>query len=231
MWAKDFSVIEYSDLRLSLKLCIVSKSKLNLYFAELGVFRRIKVGIMAPDTLKLVDYPHNGSIIWKAFPYHSVITGKLVCYRGDSRFAPSQWKTTLLYNDVSHWLCAGLESAPCVWAQQLSLDIQRLSLEHITNILTALVKLLRNNEIRFIWLLRKIEYIHYEWILYLYTGVCYIYIYYIILFSFFLIRLGDVYGAYTLHNEAICHSFGVNPLHESTVTYCELDHWNINLII
>ena len=26
------------------------------------------------------------------------------CYRADSRFAPSQWKTVLLCNDVSHWL-------------------------------------------------------------------------------------------------------------------------------
>ena len=27
----------------------------------------------------------------------------------DSRFAPSQWETALLYNDVSHWLGASLE--------------------------------------------------------------------------------------------------------------------------
>ena len=29
----------------------------------------------------------------------------------DSRFAPSQWETALLCNDVSHWLGANLESA------------------------------------------------------------------------------------------------------------------------
>ena len=29
----------------------------------------------------------------------------------DSRFAPSQWETALLCNDVSHWLGASLESA------------------------------------------------------------------------------------------------------------------------
>ena len=29
----------------------------------------------------------------------------------DSRFAPSQWETALLCNDVSHWLSANLESA------------------------------------------------------------------------------------------------------------------------
>ena len=31
--------------------------------------------------------------------------------RADSRFAPHQWETALLCNDVSHWLGAGLESA------------------------------------------------------------------------------------------------------------------------
>ena len=30
--------------------------------------------------------------------------------RADSRFAPSQWETALLCNDVSHWLGASLES-------------------------------------------------------------------------------------------------------------------------
>ena len=31
--------------------------------------------------------------------------------RADSRFAPSQWETALLCNDVSHWLGTSLESA------------------------------------------------------------------------------------------------------------------------
>ena len=31
--------------------------------------------------------------------------------RADFRFAPSQWETALLCNDVSHWLGASLESA------------------------------------------------------------------------------------------------------------------------
>ena len=31
--------------------------------------------------------------------------------RADSRFALSQWETALLYNDVSYWLGASLESA------------------------------------------------------------------------------------------------------------------------
>ena len=32
-------------------------------------------------------------------------------YKADSRFAPSQWETALLCNDVSHWLGASLASA------------------------------------------------------------------------------------------------------------------------
>ena len=34
-----------------------------------------------------------------------------VFHRADPRFAPSQWKTALLCNDVFHWLSANLESA------------------------------------------------------------------------------------------------------------------------
>ena len=33
--------------------------------------------------------------------------------RADSRFAPSQWETSLQSNAVSHWLGANLESALC----------------------------------------------------------------------------------------------------------------------
>ena len=32
-------------------------------------------------------------------------------YRADSWFAPSQWETALLCNDISHWLDANLELA------------------------------------------------------------------------------------------------------------------------
>ena len=35
----------------------------------------------------------------------------LILSRADSRFAPSQWQTVLLCNDVSHWLGTNLESA------------------------------------------------------------------------------------------------------------------------
>ena len=35
------------------------------------------------------------------------------CIRADCRFAPSQWETASLCNDVSHWLDASLNSALC----------------------------------------------------------------------------------------------------------------------
>ena len=38
--------------------------------------------------------------------------------RVDSRFAPSQWETALLCNDVSHWLGANLESALMEWCDE-----------------------------------------------------------------------------------------------------------------
>ena len=46
---------------------------------------------------------------------HTVVMGLVLLWlyhhRADSRFAPSQWETALLCNDVSHWLGASLESA------------------------------------------------------------------------------------------------------------------------
>ena len=41
----------------------------------------------------------------------SITMKYIIILRADSRFAPSQWETALLCNDVSHWLGASLESA------------------------------------------------------------------------------------------------------------------------
>ena len=41
----------------------------------------------------------------KWFPKHNFNA------RADSRFAPSQWESASLYNDVSHWLGSSIESA------------------------------------------------------------------------------------------------------------------------
>ena len=60
----------------------------------------------------------------KGFHYHATMnqawwSNKLQLYhRADSRFAPSQWETGLLCNDVSHWLGASLKSALIPYAVQ-----------------------------------------------------------------------------------------------------------------
>ena len=58
--------------------------------------------------------------------------------RADSRFAPSQWETALLCNDVSHWLGASLESVlhfnGLMQKRQLFSDAKETSLLHWYNI-------------------------------------------------------------------------------------------------
>ena len=53
----------------------------------------------------LISYIHKNSGMWLLL---HVLISKVVC-RADSRFAPSQWETALLCNDVSHWLGASLD--------------------------------------------------------------------------------------------------------------------------
>ena len=56
---------------------------------------------------------------------------KVAWHRADSRFAPSQWETALLRNNVSHWLGANLE--PALMAYQAMLT--HLSLNKMAAIL------------------------------------------------------------------------------------------------
>ena len=54
----------------------------------------------------------NVSIWWR----HHVLDDynlRDMCCRADFKFAPSQWETALLCNDVFHWLGASLKSALC----------------------------------------------------------------------------------------------------------------------
>ena len=49
----------------------------------------------------------------------SEVSHQIHSSRADSRFAPSQWETALLCNDVSHWLGANLESTLTVaWKER-----------------------------------------------------------------------------------------------------------------
>ena len=50
-----------------------------------------------------LDSPHKGPVMQKMFP--------VFIFRAHSRFAPSQWETSLQSNAISHWLGADLESA------------------------------------------------------------------------------------------------------------------------
>ena len=62
-------------------------------------------------TLMIIWFSWNQDVMIESnFPITwSVITDMI--YRADSRFAPSQWETALLCNDVSHWLGPSLKSA------------------------------------------------------------------------------------------------------------------------
>ena len=54
--------------------------------------------------------------------------------RADTRFAPSQWETALLCNDVSHWLGASLESAlrcDSFWCNSVELLLALLCLSDV----------------------------------------------------------------------------------------------------
>ena len=80
------------------------------------------------DILSEIHTFHPVKCLWKWQPFClslSVLTGRVDCIsrsntivqivwqdnKADSRFAPSQWETVLLCNDISHWLGPSLESA------------------------------------------------------------------------------------------------------------------------
>ena len=50
--------------------------------------------------------------------------GKIVDYRDQSRYAPSEWETSLWCNDISHWLSAYLD-----WSLRLWLIVESLSID------------------------------------------------------------------------------------------------------
>ena len=59
------------------------------------------------DTMRLPSCTHGS--------HSNGVVGCCNRFRVDSRFAPSQWETALLCNDVSHWLGANLESTLVRW--------------------------------------------------------------------------------------------------------------------
>ena len=101
-------------------------------------------------------------------------TGVHSIYRADSRFAPRQWETALLCNDVSHWLGANVDSALysysfvfpfhgifCGMAQIGTTELQPLcgrdySYLHLPS-WTTVTRLTRRAESAWTWLATKCE--------------------------------------------------------------------------
>ena len=71
-------------------------------------------------------------LYWQDDVFMLKLVQKDIWFRGDSRFALSQWETVLLCNDVSHWLGASLESA--LWL--VSLCWENFSLVKLVNLIT-----------------------------------------------------------------------------------------------
>ena len=77
------------------------------------------------EYIKIIYHDHGSDTVQASVKYwcFAVLCGRCItdsifceisaCFRADFRFAPSQWETALLCNDVSHWLGASLESTPC----------------------------------------------------------------------------------------------------------------------
>ena len=78
--------------------------------------------------------------------------------RVDSRFAPSQWETALLCNDVSHWLGASLESALVLKSLNSTPSIKRTLFQHARH---ALLNAAFN---------RKQSFVKGQWVLILING-------------------------------------------------------------
>ena len=65
------------------------------------------VGDVITTKLRMIS-PYFTTIQWFVYVFVDSMTS--IDIRTDQRFAPSEWETVLLCNDVSHWLGARLES-------------------------------------------------------------------------------------------------------------------------
>ena len=65
-----------------------------------SAYQLLVIKVARSSSVSMLETGSSGSVVWHL--HH---------YRADSRFAPSQWETALLCNDVSDWLGASLESA------------------------------------------------------------------------------------------------------------------------
>ena len=92
--------------------------KSHYYIQDIYVYMEEKYGI-PPQIMSTVCCGLLGVVMgWQRLILNNVISlalGRPIdgpgAIRADSRFAPRQWETALLCNDVSHWLSASLGSA------------------------------------------------------------------------------------------------------------------------
>ena len=70
-----------------------------------GLHDSLSVSYYKKNSIDLLHKSHNAPAPYPTM--HHFVTEM----RADSRFAPSQWETALLWNVGSHWLVASLESA------------------------------------------------------------------------------------------------------------------------
>ena len=87
-------------------------ANIHWYILQASWFKMSSGCMFIPYTLRKRPFPHrrhasvqSGCITIKSLSQPSINN------RADSRFAPSQWETSLQSNAVSHWLGANLESA------------------------------------------------------------------------------------------------------------------------
>ena len=111
--------------------CFVLGASHHLYnagllsFGILGTYFIIKIQQFSYKKISLKKWSAQGRSFCLSFSMlthmHCIMhTPKIVIFRADSRFAPSQWETALFCNDISHWLGSSGESAlifQFIWPQ------------------------------------------------------------------------------------------------------------------
>ena len=79
---------------------------------EKSTLLQVMLGVVRQQTITWTNADTNLCHHMMSQGYNELIQS--LAFRADSRFAPSQWETTLQSNAVSHLLDANLESALCI---------------------------------------------------------------------------------------------------------------------
>ena len=112
-------VAQFRDILQLIEFKISSVQIRHFVFSVYGFLCRDWTKIVLSSQYQFKYWQDNISIL--CIPLLSSCSSSHV-YRVDSRFAPSQWETALLCNDVSHWLGANLEAVLCLPPVMRALD-------------------------------------------------------------------------------------------------------------